>query len=140
MASRLAASGKPGAVFETGFGPSGLPHVGTFCEVVRTSWVRRAFLELTGQPSRLVAFSDDMDGLRAAPPNMPRQDMLKAHLGVPLCRIPDPFGTHGSMAAHNNARLREFLDRFDLDYEFLSAERCYRGGIFDGVPNRCVGK
>ena len=106
VAHRLELSGKGQALFETGYGPSGLPHIGTFGEVARTSWVRHAFGVLTGLPSRLIAFSDDMDGLRKVPDNVPNRDMLAQHLGKPLTRIPDPFGTHDSFGAHNNARLR----------------------------------
>src|SRR3954471_8101266 len=119
------------ALFETGYGPSGLPHIGTFGEVARTTWVRRAYELMTGAPSRLVAFSDDMDGLRKVPDNVPNQDMLRQHLGKPLTTIPDPFGTHRSFGAHNNARLQAFLDRFGFQYEFLSATDCYRSGRFD---------
>ena len=129
--------GKPdGApvIFETGYGPSGLPHIGTFNEVLRTTFVRQAYAELTGgAPSRLVAFSDDMDGLRKVPDNVPNQEMLAEHLGCPLTQIPDPFGTHESFAHHNNAMLRHFLDRFGFDYEFLSATDCYSSGQFDEV-------
>ena len=102
VARRLAASGRTHALFETGYGPSGLPHIGTFGEVARTTWVRHAFTELTGLPSRLLAFSDDMDGLRKVPDNVPNKDMLAKHLGKPLTQIPDPFGTHDSFGAHNN--------------------------------------
>ena len=126
--------GKPGGepvLFETGYGPSGLPHIGTFQEVLRTTMVRRAYEELTGRPTRLVAFSDDMDGLRKVPDNVPNGDLLREHLGRPLSRIPDPFGTHGSFAAHNNAMLRDFLDRFGFDYEFVSSTDYYTAGRFD---------
>ena len=125
--------GKPGGVlFETGYGPSGLPHIGTFQEVQRTTWVRQAYETLTGgAPTRLVAFSDDMDGLRKVPDNVPNHAMLTEHLGKPLSRIPDPFGTHDSFAAHNNAQLRSFLDRFGFDYEFISSTERYEGGHFD---------
>jgi lysyl-tRNA synthetase class 1 len=129
--------GKPGGepmIFETGYGPSGLPHIGTFNEVLRTTFVRRAYEELTGgAPTRLIAFSDDMDGLRKVPDNVPEQDLLAANLGKPLTRIPDPFGCHASFAHHNNAMLRHFLDRFGFDYEFLSATDCYASGRFDDV-------
>src|SRR6187551_1425819 len=128
--------GKPdGApvLFETGYGPSGLPHIGTFNEVLRTTFVRRAFEELSDQPTRLIAFSDDMDGLRKVPDNVPNQELLHAHLGKPLTQIPDPFGSHDSFAAHNNAMLRSFLDRFGFDYDFLSATDCYTSGRFDEV-------
>ena len=129
--------GKPDGqpmIFETGYGPSGLPHIGTFNEVLRTTFVRQAYEELTGgAPTRLIAFSDDMDGLRKVPDNVPEQEMLAAHLGKPLTRIPDPFGSHESFAHHNNAMLRHFLDRFGFDYEFLSATECYSSGRFDEV-------
>lgn len=122
----------PGAViFETGYGPSGLPHIGTFGEVARTSWVRRAFALMSGVPTHLYSFSDDMDGLRKVPGNVPDQEMLRAHLGQPLTSVPDPFGTHESYGAHNNARLRAFLDSFGFEYEFLSATECYKSGRFD---------
>jgi len=127
--------GKPGGdpvLFETGYGPSGLPHIGTFQEVLRTTLVRRAYEVLTGgAPTRLVAFSDDMDGLRKVPDNVPNQAMLAEHLGKPLSRIPDPFGKFESFAHHNNAMLREFLDRFGFEYEFVSASSRYDTGAFD---------
>ena len=118
-------------LFETGYGPSGLPHIGTFNEVLRTTMVRNAFRTLSDAPSRLVAFSDDMDGLRKVPDNVPNGAMLTEHLGKPLSRIPDPFGTHDSFAAHNNAMLRSFLDRYGFDYEFASASDYYASGRFD---------
>jgi lysyl-tRNA synthetase class 1 len=125
--------GKQGApvLFETGYGPSGLPHIGTFNEVLRTTMVRNAFHALSDTPTRLIAFSDDMDGLRKVPDNVPNGDMLREHLGKPLTQIPDPFGTHSSFAAHNNAILREFLDRYGFDYEFASSTEYYTGGRFD---------
>jgi lysyl-tRNA synthetase class 1 len=125
------APAKGHVLFETGYGPSGLPHIGTFNEVLRTTMVRHAFETLSDVPTRLIAFSDDMDGLRKVPDNVPNQEMLREHLGKPLTRIPDPFGTHESFAAHNNARLREFLDRFGFDYEFASSTEYYTGGRFD---------
>jgi len=129
--------GKPAGepvIFETGYGPSGLPHIGTFNEVARTTFVRRAYEELTGvAPTRLIAFSDDMDGLRKVPDNVPNQALLTANLGKPLTQIPDPFGQHESFAHHNNSMLRSFLDRFGFDYEFLSATDCYTSGRFDDV-------
>ena len=127
--------GKAGPViFETGYGPSGLPHIGTFNEVARTTFVRHAYEELTGgAQTRLIAFSDDMDGLRKVPDNVPNQAMLTEHLGKPLTQIPDPFETHESFAHHNNAMLRHFLDRYGFDYEFLSATDCYTSGRFDEV-------
>ncbi len=122
-------------IFETGYGPSGLPHIGTFGEVARTSMVRHAFRVLTDDKikTRLIAFSDDMDALRKVPDNVPNRDLLEQHLGQPLTRVPDPFGTHDSFGAHNNARLRAFLDRFGFDYEFMSATQCYTSGRFDAA-------
>ncbi len=121
-------------LFETGYGPSGLPHIGTFGEVVRTTMVRRAFQCLAPDiPTRLFAFSDDMDGLRKVPDNIPNRDMVAEHLGKPLTRIPDPFGTHESFGHHNNARLRAFLDSFGFEYEFQSATECYASGRLDGA-------
>ncbi len=129
---RLGKDGKDGPViFETGYGPSGLPHIGTFNEVLRTTMVRRAFEAMSDLPTKLVAFSDDMDGLRKVPDNVPNKEMLESHLGKPLTRIPDPFGKFESFAHHNNAMLREFLDRFGFDYEFISSTTMYEGGKFD---------
>ena len=118
-------------LFETGYGPSGLPHIGTFNEVLRTTMVRRAYEEMSDIPTRLIAFSDDMDGLRKVPDNVPNQEMLRQHLGKPLTKIPDPFGKYESFAHHNNATLREFLDRFGFDYDFRSSTEAYEGGQFD---------
>ncbi len=118
-------------LFETGYGPSGLPHIGTFGEVARTSMVRHAFSTLSDLPTRLICFSDDMDGLRKVPDNVPEREMMAQHLGKPLTQVPDPFGTHDSFGAHNNARLRAFLDTFEFDYEFVSATQCYTEGVFD---------
>ncbi len=121
-------------LLETGYGPSGLPHIGTFGEVVRTTMVRRAFAVLAPEiPTRLFAFSDDMDGLRKVPDNIPNQDMVRRHLGKPLTSIPDPFGTHESFGHHNNARLRAFLDAFGFEYEFQSATDWYRSGRYDAA-------
>jgi lysyl-tRNA synthetase class 1 len=131
VAERLSRTGKKSALFETGYGPSGLPHIGTFGEVARTSWVRRAFFELTGLPSRLLAFSDDMDALRKIPDNVPNRETLREFIGKPLSQVPDPFGTHSSFGAHNNARLRAFLDSFGFDYEFASSSEYYFAGRFD---------
>ncbi len=133
LAARMEASGKEAALFETGYGPSGLPHIGTFGEVARTSWVRNAYTELTGRASRLLAFSDDMDGLRKVPDNVPNRELLAAHLGQPLTRVPDPFGTHASFGAHNNARLQTFLDSFGFEYEFASSTEYYLSGRFDAA-------
>jgi lysyl-tRNA synthetase, class I len=128
---RSAPPAKGYVLFETGYGPSGLPHIGTFGEVARTTMVRRAFEIVSGIPTRLFAFSDDMDGLRKVPDNLPNKDMVAANLGKPLTSIPDPFGTHESFGHHMNNRLKQFLDRFGFEYEFKSATDCYRSGEFD---------
>src|SRR5437588_6147807 len=134
--ARLKKKSKDEVIFETGYGPSGLPHIGTFGEVARTSMVRHAFRVLTDDKikTRLIAFSDDMDGLRKVPDNVPNREMMARHLGMPLSRIPDPFSNeHPSFGAANNARLRAFLDRFGFDYEFLSSTECYTSGRFDAA-------
>jgi lysyl-tRNA synthetase class 1 len=130
----LPALQKP-VIFETGYGPSGLPHLGTFGEVARTTMVRTAFRALTEDalPTRLIAFSDDMDGLRKIPPNLPNGEELAQDLDKPLTVVRDPYGTHESFGAHNNARLRAFLDSFGFDYEFASSTDCYRSGQFDAA-------
>jgi lysyl-tRNA synthetase, class I len=135
IVARLKKAPKDEVIFETGYGPSGLPHLGTFGEVARTLMVRHAFRVLTGDAikTRLIAFSDDMDGLRKVPDNIPNKEMVAQHLGKPLTKVPDPFGTHDSFAAHNNARLRAFLDQFGFDYEFMSATACYTSGRFDAA-------
>ena len=118
-------------LFETGYGPSGLPHIGTFGEVARTTMVRRAFEVLSDIPTKLICFSDDMDGLRKVPGNVPNREMLAEHLQKPLSAVPDPFGDHESFGAHNNAMLQRFLDTFGFDYEFRSAAAFYKSGAFD---------
>ncbi|MEM8813010.1 MAG: lysine--tRNA ligase [Pseudomonadota bacterium] len=121
-------------VFETGYGPSGLPHIGTFGEVARTSMVRHAFTLITGgkTATELICFSDDMDGFRKVPSNVPNQDMLAQYLDKPLTEVPDPFSNeYPSFAHHNNARLRRFLDQFGFEYTFMSATETYRSGRFD---------
>ncbi len=120
-------------LFETGYGPSGLPHIGTFAEVCRTSMVLKAFKTLHPEiPAKLICFSDDMDALRKVPSNVPNQEMLKEHLGQPLSTIPNPFDSeYESYAAHNNAQLCAFLDNYGFDYEFKSATQCYKSGEFD---------
>ncbi|MFC7498829.1 lysine--tRNA ligase [Enterovirga sp. GCM10030262] len=124
--------GDKAILFETGYGPSGLPHLGTFQEVARTLMVRHALTEMVDWPTRLIAFSDDMDGMRKVPPGVPRQDMMHEHLDQPLSRVPDPFGCgHESYADHNNNLLRQFLDRFGFDYEFMASSDGYRSGRFD---------
>ncbi len=125
-------------LFETGYGPSGLPHIGTFGEVLRTTMVRQAFQRISDIPTRLFAFSDDMDGLRKVPDNVPNQELLAKHLNKPLTAVPDPFGTHESFGAHNNARLRAFLDQFGFDYEFMSSTECYKAGRFDDALLRML--
>ena len=133
IVARLKKRPKDEVIFATGYGPSGLPHIGTFGEVARTTMVRHAFRVLTDDKvkTRLIAFSDDMDGLRKVPDNVPQKEMLSRHLGKPLTKVPDPFGTHPSFGQHNNARLRSFLDTFGFEYEFLSATDCYTSGRFD---------
>jgi lysyl-tRNA synthetase, class I len=133
LIARLERSDRKEVIFETGYGPSGLPHLGTFGEVARTNMVRHAFHALTGGKiqTRLIAFSDDMDGLRKVPDNIPNRDMILPHLGKPLSQVPDPFGEYESFAEHNNARLRAFLDQFEFDYEFMSSTGCYKSGMFD---------
>jgi lysyl-tRNA synthetase, class I len=135
VVARLKKSGKQEAVFETGYGPSGLPHIGTFGEVARTTMVRNAFRAITNDtiPTRLIAFSDDLDGLRKVPDNVPNKEMLATHLGKPLTEVPDPFGTHESFGAHNNARLMAFLDQFGFDYTFISSTATYKAGLFDAA-------
>jgi lysyl-tRNA synthetase, class I len=137
---RLKKKPKTEVIFETGYGPSGLPHIGTFGEVARTSMVRHAFRVLTDDKikTRLIAFSDDMDGLRKVPDNVPNREMMATHLGKPLTQVPDPFGTHNSFAEHNNARLRAFLDQFGFDYEFMSSTTCYTSGRFDAALRKVL--
>ncbi len=119
-------------LFETGYGPSGLPHIGTFGEVIRTNMVRQAFQQLAPHiPTRLFTFSDDMDGLRKVPNNIPNKDMVAQHLGKPLTSIPDPFGTHESLGHHHNARFRTLLHSLGYEYTFISATECYKSGLFD---------
>src|SRR5882672_5357424 len=136
IVARLKKTPKDVVIFETGYGPSGLPHIGTFGEVARTTMVRHAFRVLTGDriKTRLIAFSDDMDGLRKVPDNVPNREMMASHLGKPLSRVPDPFSNeYPSFGAANNARLRAFLDQFGFEYEFLSSTDCYMSGRFDAA-------
>jgi lysyl-tRNA synthetase class 1 len=125
-------------LFQTGYGPSGLPHIGTFGEVQRTTMVRQAFQRISDIPTRLFAFSDDMDGMRKIPDNIPNKELLEPHMHKPLTRVPDPFGTHEGFAQHNNARLCAFLDDFGFDYEFVSATECYTSGRFDDALRRML--
>jgi lysyl-tRNA synthetase, class I len=140
IVARLKKKPKDEVIFATGYGPSGLPHIGTFGEVARTTMVRHAFRVLTDDKvkTRLIAFSDDMDGLRKVPDNVPNKDLIEKHLGKPLTKVPDPFGTHPSFGEHNNARLRAFLDTFGFQYEFLSATDCYTSGRFDDALLRML--
>jgi lysyl-tRNA synthetase class 1 len=141
LLARLKRHPKDEVVFETGYGPSGLPHIGTFGEVARTTMVRHAFRALTDDKirTRLIAFSDDMDGLRKVPDNVPNRDMMERHLGQPLSRVPDPFSNeYPSFGAANNARLRAFLDQFGFQYEFLSSTDCYTSGRFDAALLRVL--
>jgi len=133
VVARLKKQPKDEVIFETGYGPSGLPHLGTFGEVARTTMVRHAFRVLTDDKirTRLIAFSDDMDGLRKVPDNVPNKEMLAEDLGKPLTVVRDPFGTHNSFGEHNNAMLRGFLDQFGFEYEFMSSTECYKSGRFD---------
>src|SRR6266849_1702776 len=142
IVARLKRAPKDEVIFETGYGPSGLPHSGTFGEVARTTMVRHSFRLLTDDKvkTRLIAFSDDMDGLRKVPDNVPNKELLEQHLGKPLTAVPDPFGTHKSFGEHNNARLRAFLDHFGFDYEFLSSTECYRSGRFDEALLRVLAR
>ena len=120
-------------LFETGYGPSGLPHIGTFGEVARTTMIRRAFEVISDIPTKLLCFSDDMDGMRKVPTNVPNQEMLRAHEQEPLTSVPDPFGEFASFGDHNNAMLRRFLDTFGFEYEFASATEYYKSGKFDDM-------
>ncbi|GJL93960.1 MAG: lysine--tRNA ligase [Hyphococcus sp.] len=141
LIKRLEKTKKDGpVVFETGYGPSGLPHIGTFQEVARTTMVRRAFELLTGRETKLISFSDDMDGFRKVPPNVPNQEVLEQHLQMPLTKVPDPFGEYESFAHHNNARLRAFLDQFGFEYEFRSSTEEYESGRFDAMLMRMLEK
>ncbi|TCL08466.1 lysyl-tRNA synthetase class I [Shimia isoporae] len=125
-------------LFETGYGPSGLPHIGTFGEVLRTTMIRKAFEAISDVPTRLICFSDDLDGMRKVPSNVPNPQILEQHLQRPLTSVPDPFGTHESFGDHNNAMLRRFLDTFGFEYEFYSAKEFYASGQFDEILKLAV--
>ena len=127
-------------LFETGYGPSGLPHIGTFGEVARTTMIRNAFELISDIPTKLICFSDDLDGMRKVPGGMPNADKMEAYLQMPLTTVPDPFGTHDSFGDHNNAMLRRFLDTFGFQYEFYSATEFYGSGQFDAVLLRACEK
>ena len=124
-------------LFETGYGPSGLPHIGTFGEVARTTMIRRAFEAISDIPTRLIVFSDDVDGMRKVPDNVPNPEMLREHLQRPLTVVPDPFGDYESFGHHNNAMLRRFLDTFGFEYEIISATEFYKSGQFDATLRLC---
>ena len=140
LLARLATSNntKGYVLFETGYGPSGLPHIGTFGEVARTAMVQHAFQKISDIPTKLICFSDDMDGLRKVPDNLPNAAMIRENLGKPLTSVPDPFGTHESFGHHMNARLRAFLDTFGFEYEFKSSTDTYKSGEFDAALLRIL--
>lgn len=127
-------------LFETGYGPSGLPHIGTFAEVARTTMVREAFKQICDIPTKLICFSDDMDGLRSIPGNLPNQGIIAEHLGKPLTEIPDPFGKKESFGHYMNAKLCSFLDRFGFEYSFYSATEHYKSGKFDYMMLKALEK
>ena len=141
LVARIKRTGKQEVLFETGYGPSGLPHIGTFGEVARTTMVRRAFELLCDVPTRLLCFSDDMDGMRKIPETVPDPAALKPYLHMPLTSVPDPFGgAYPSFGDHNNAMLRRFLDTFGFQYEFASATEYYKSGKFDAMLLRALEK
>ncbi len=140
LLERVKTMGKTEVLFETGYGPSGLPHIGTFGEVARTTMIRKAFQTISDIPTRLLCFSDDMDGMRKVPENVPNRDMLIANLHRPLTVVPDPFEKFESFGHHNNAMLRRFLDTFGFDYEFASATDYYKSGRFDDMLMRALEK
>ena len=125
-------------LFETGYGPSGLPHIGTFGEVARTTMVQNAFFHLTGKATKLICFSDDMDGFRKVPENVPNQTMLSEHLEKPLTDVPDPFEKFESFGSYNNNKLKEFLDKFGFDYQFVSSTECYKSGQFNDALSKIL--
>ncbi|MDR3224011.1 MAG: lysine--tRNA ligase [Holosporales bacterium] len=128
---RIEKIGKSEVILETGYGPSGLPHIGTFGEVLRTTFIMNAFKKMSNIPSKIIVFSDDMDGLRKVPSNVPNQELLTKHLDMPLTNVPDPFGEYLSFAHHNNSMLRRFLDSFGFEYEFKSSTEMYKTGVFN---------
>ena len=141
LVARVKKTGQKSVLFETGYGPSGLPHIGTFGEVARTTMVRRAFELMSDIPTRLLCFSDDMDGMRKIPDNVPDRKFLEPHLHKPLTSVPNPFGgDSASFGDHNNAMLRRFLDTFEFDYEFASATAYYKSGKFDDMLIRALEK
>ena len=118
-------------ILQTGYGPSGLPHIGTFGEVARTSMIVNALKHLTDLPAEIITFSDDMDGLRKVPDNVPKKDLLENNLHKPLTQVPDPFGKFGSFGEHNNQMLKKFLDNFNFEYNFKSSTELYKSGFFN---------
>jgi lysyl-tRNA synthetase, class I len=141
LLKRVEKTGQKSVLFETGYGPSGLPHIGTFGEVARTTMVRHAFETMSDLPTRLLCFSDDMDGMRKIPDNVPDRSFLEPHLHKPLTSVPNPFGgDYASFGDHNNAMLRRFLDTFGFEYEFASATEYYKSGRFDAMLIRAAEK
>jgi len=138
LLKRIEKSGKDHVLFETGYGPSGLPHIGTFGEVSRTTMIRRAFEVISDIPTRLICFSDDLDGMRKVPSNVPNPERLEQYMQLPLTAVPDPFETYESFGHHNNAMLRRFLDTFGFEYEFISGKEYYESGAFDAVLMRAA--
>ena len=120
-------------VLQTGYGPSGLPHIGTFGEVARTSMLVNALNHLTDLPKEIITFSDDMDGLRKIPDNVPNKEILKKNLHKPLTNIPDPFKKYNSFGEHNNEMLKIFLDKFNFKYNFKSSTSLYKSGFFNST-------
>ena len=116
---------------QTGYGPSGLPHIGTFAEVARTSMIVNALNKLTDLPKEIITFSDDMDGLRKVPDNVPNTEILKKYLGKPLTNVPDPFDKFSSFGEHNNEMLKSFLNKFKFKYSFKSSSKLYKSGYFN---------
>lgn len=136
--ARLKRLSKDQIILETGYGPSGLPHIGTFGEVLRTTFVMRAFQKISNVPAKLYVFSDDMDGLRKVPTNVPNQELLKKNLEKPLTSVPDPFEKYESFAHHNNSMLKRFLDSFGFEYEFKSSTEMYKSGVFNNTLRKIL--
>ena len=118
-------------ILQTGYGPSGLPHIGTFGEVARTTMVVNALNQLTDLPKEIITFSDDLDGLRKIPDNVPKKEILSNNLHKPLTSIPDPFGKYKSFGEHNNEMLKKFLNKFNFNYNFKSSSELYKSGFFN---------
>ena len=122
-------------ILQTGYGPSGLPHIGTFGEVARTSMIVNALNQLTDLPKEIITFSDDMDGLRKVPENIPNFKKLEENLHKPLTQVPDPFEKFKSFGEHNNEMLKNFLDKFNFKYNFKSSTALYKPGFFNDTLN-----